>query len=119
VNRYAENTTVAAGASVSEIWSTLTNPPGEDQAQELPEEAGEPEDAKPINYLDGEISVYFVGKGIGGWPYMVFKRTAQKPLSPHRVKSKFLPDRETQAEAQADLDAYAKKHGLTEEPNGD
>ena len=87
-----------------------------------PEAVDEPEEVKPVNYLDAAGNAYSVGQGIGSGPWMTFKLqpgTTQHARSSHRVKSKFLPDQPTSELAQLDLNAYAEKHGLTaEEPNG-
>ena len=51
-------------------------------------------------YQDGRGWLYEVHAGIGGW---------------HCVRSKNLPWRDTPAEAEADLQAYAKKKDLIKE----
>jgi hypothetical protein len=76
------------------------------------------EHPKPVNYVDGENSVYFVDQGIGtSGPWFTLKHSAMDhdKKSSRRVKSKFLPDRPTQSLAQFDLNTYAEKHGLTAE----
>lgn len=69
-------------------------------------------------YTDTDGCLYFVSQGIGGadgpWFAVKQRRYGQ---SLKRVKSPNLPDRPTQAEAQADLDAYAEKHGWEADTN--
>jgi hypothetical protein len=51
----------------------------------------------------------FVDSGIGGKNYMSFRRSDSGGL--HRVKTKYLPVRETFDEAQKDLNLYATTYG--------
>ncbi len=63
-------------------------------------------------YCDTKGRLIFVGKGLGGDSYMTMYKTDWAAAGSHRLKAKALPPRETEAEAQADLDAYAKAKGL-------
>lgn len=56
-------------------------------------------------------SVLMVREGLGGDCFITI-RTNNGGASGHRVKSSALPPRKTFLEAQADLDAYAKKKKL-------
>ena len=55
--------------------------------------------------------ILLVESGLGGDTFMTMRREVGG-VSGHRVKSKNLAPRSTRNEAQADLDAYAKKKGL-------
>lgn len=81
-------------------------------------------DMKPCNmytsqmtqkrYVDTKTGrLIFVSAGLGGEDYMTMYQDAGKWNSGgmHRLKSKDLPIRNTQEEAQADLDGYAAKKG--------
>ena len=65
-----------------------------------------------MTYIDKLGAEIFVSPGIatGGKTWMTVKRERNK-LTIHRIVSKALPVRQTEAEAQADLDAYANKRG--------
>lgn len=68
---------------------------------------------QPTTYTDMQSNNYFTSQGIGGpkgdWFTVRVKpgKTAQQ-----RVKSPALPEREKREDAEADLKAYAEKHGL-------
>lgn len=62
---------------------------------------------------DGRI--YYVGQGLGqnvpGAQWFSLWQKSDGKGGTHRLKSPSLPLRDTQEEAQADLDAYAEKKG--------
>lgn len=90
---------IDAGGNVIEIASEESSEP---VLGEVPE----------VRYVDDAGAEYCTSTGIGsGGLWFTVKRDPGK-TSVHRVKSPALPDRPTRAEAQADLDAYAKKHRL-------
>ena len=62
----------------------------------------------------GDGYTYFVSQGLGlpDGPWFTV-RVATGKTAMHRVCSPKLPHRGTKQAAQADLDAYAKKHKLT------
>jgi hypothetical protein len=64
--------------------------------------------AKDVIYLDGNGDQVFVSSGISSGVWMTMK---QNKGGMHRVKSPNLPVRKTFAQAQEDLDAYAKRRG--------
>lgn len=63
-------------------------------------------------YVDTKGRLIFVRQGLDG-RFMTMYKVAGKwdSSGAHRLKSKALPARETESQAQADLDAYAAKHG--------
>ena len=61
------------------------------------------------DYIDDKGRQLFVDAGLGRRTFMTF--WTGNGVGRHRIRSKFLPIRGTQSEAQADLDAYALKHG--------
>jgi hypothetical protein len=67
-------------------------------------------EALGTSYKDGKGKVLFVHHGLGGDSWGTYWRG--KSRGTHRVVTKNLPIRKSQAEAQKDLDAYAKKHGF-------
>lgn len=63
-------------------------------------------------YLDDQDRLVFVSTGISGGDtvqWAAYRRKLNGCLQ--RIKTKFLPLRATQAEAQTDLDVYANKKG--------
>lgn len=61
-------------------------------------------------YKDKQGREIFISQGIGEvWASYFRKQSGALK----RIKSKYLPLRNTDDEAQKDLDAYAKKHNLT------
>lgn len=64
-----------------------------------------------MNYRDDKGNTYRAHRGLGDTGWFVMK---QKDGSEgwHRVKSPACPERETEDEAQTDLDAWAEKKGL-------
>lgn len=65
-------------------------------------------------YKDENGCLVFVSSGISkGASWMTVRQNGQGSGT-HRIKSKALPLRETEEEAQADLDRYAKKKGWEE-----
>lgn len=69
-----------------------------------------------MKYSDSKGRLIFVSSGLGGDQYMTMYKNPDKWTSAgmHRLKSKELPLRDTKEEAQADLDALAKKKGWKE-----
>lgn len=67
-----------------------------------------------MTYTDGNGMVYLVGQGIGDSGWMILRRKPGDKGS-HRVISPYLPIRSSEEEVQTDLDAWAKKKGLTPE----
>lgn len=67
-------------------------------------------------YYDRETGrKYFVSQGIGGGPGRPWFTLYENGTgSTHRLVTKALPLRDTREEAQADLDAYARKKGWKE-----
>ncbi len=67
----------------------------------------------PVYYKEASHPdcILMVREGLGGDCFVTI-RTNNGGFSGHRVKSSVLPPRKTFLEAQADLDAYAKKHKL-------
>jgi hypothetical protein len=65
-----------------------------------------------MRYIDKLGAEIFVSPGIAtnGKTWMTVRRERNE-FSIHRIVSKALPVRQTEAEAQADLDAYASKKG--------
>ena len=67
-------------------------------------------------YIDDMGKTVMVSQGIGElWMTCRIKTSG----SLQRVKSKFLPERDTEEEAQSDLDQYAKTMGWKKAPVGD
>ena len=66
-----------------------------------------------MKYVDEKQRLIFVSAGLGGDQYMTMYQDYGKwdSSGAHRLVSKELPIRETEAEAQADLDAYAMRRG--------
>lgn len=77
---------------------------------EQTEDAAEPEEVYTV-YVDSSDVQYFVDTGLGDDKWFILTR-APGSSGTHRVCSPNLPVRNTKAEAQRDLDAYAAKHGL-------
>jgi hypothetical protein len=74
--------------------------------------------AQPNVYIDAQGRECLVSTGISGQfsdSPITFAAYRRKPgkQSHHRIVSKYLPIRSSQTDAQADLDAYAKKHHWT------
>lgn len=67
-------------------------------------------------YVDQNGAIILISSGISdGKSWMACRvKIKQRNESMHRVKSKFLPLRNTRAEAQADLDAYANNFSWKE-----
>jgi len=66
-----------------------------------------------IRYVDTMGRLIFVSEGLGGGCYMTMYKKPGKwdSAGSHRLKSKDLPIRDNEAQAQIDLAAYAVKHG--------
>lgn len=66
-----------------------------------------------IRYVDTMGRLIFVSEGLGGGCYMTRYKKPGKwdSAGSHRLKSKDLPIRDNEAQAQIDLAAYAVKHG--------
>lgn len=69
-----------------------------------------------MKYLDKKGRLLFVSSGLGGDQFMTMYQDQGKwnTSGMHRLKSKELLPRDSKAEAQADLDKYAKKKGWRE-----
>jgi len=63
-------------------------------------------------YRDKQGRLLFVSSGIGQNHFGTFYRKSPKLPSIKRFKSPALPMRDTQEEAERDLDRYARLHGL-------
>jgi hypothetical protein len=65
------------------------------------------------SYLDAEGNKVFVDTGLWnyGEHFMSFRRKPKAGAGMHRVKTKFLPERESFDEAQEDLNEYAEQKG--------
>jgi hypothetical protein len=70
-----------------------------------------------MTYIDNLGAEVFVSPGIAsdGKTWMTVRRERNK-FGVHRIVSKALPVRQSEAEAQADLDAYASKKGWWKQP---
>jgi hypothetical protein len=74
-------------------------------------------------YRDQQGRIVYVTCGIGSgdqYPHWGSFRRKANGISIQRVKTKFLPMRDTPEDAQADLDAYAARKGwqpITQEPS--
>lgn len=66
-------------------------------------------------YIDENGRLIFVSPGISSGNVWITVYQKNPRGGTHRLKSKALPQRKTQAEAQADLDAYAKAKGWRKE----
>lgn len=71
-------------------------------------------DDEPKKYYDKNGALVFVSCGISDGTVWITVRQKTIRAGTHRIKSPSLPKRSTKAEAQADLDAYALKHGWSE-----
>lgn len=60
-------------------------------------------------YEDDTGNLYRISSGISGGAYWMTFRTPLRGRRGHRVKSKYLPLRETREDAQRDLDEYANR----------
>jgi hypothetical protein len=67
---------------------------------------------KMKKYMDFNGNIIFVRTGLGGEKWMSWRFDGRR--SPKRVKTKLLPERDTEKEALADLDAYAERKGWKE-----
>ena len=62
-----------------------------------------------LQYRNAQGEIILVAEGLQKGKWMSMRRSNNGGM--HRIKSPALPIRDSREEAQADLDAYAKKHG--------
>jgi hypothetical protein len=85
--------------------------------RDVPESGTIDSDNPPVvQYRDDTGRLFFVGQGLGSGddPWFTLYRDPGK--GSHRARSSKLPTRPKQAEAQTDLDAYAREKGWLAEP---